>query len=235
MTIQESSDKTEFDEFSADYDAALAHGLAVSGEDKNYFARGRIAWLASCLRELQHRPQSVMDFGCGVGSAVPFVLDLMAVKFILGLDISKKSLEIARRTWNSERTQFLLFSEYEPKGQIDLVFCNGVFHHIPLKERAAKVNYIYRSLRPSGLLAFWENNPWNPGTRYVMSRIPFDYDAITLSLPEARRILQAGGFEILRTDFLFIFPRILSWFRGIEPVLSGLPFGAQYQVLCRKP
>ena len=235
MTIQESFNKTDFDEFSAEYDVALAHGLSVSGEDKNYFARGRIAWLASCLRQLQEEPQSVMDFGCGTGSAIPFMLDLMAIKSILGVDVSTKSLEIARRTSNSERAQFLLLSQYQPEGQMDLTFCNGVFHHIPLEERATKLNYIYRSLRPGGLLAFWENNPWNPGTRYVMSRIPFDRDAITLAPPEARRMLRAGGFEILRTDFLFIFPRMLSWFRGIEPFLSQLPFGGQYQVLCRKP
>jgi SAM-dependent methyltransferase len=231
MTIQEPG----FDAFSEDYDAALAQGLSVSGEDKNYFANGRIAWLAKCLRELQERPQRLMDFGCGVGSAVPFMLDLITAESILGVDVSIKSLEMARQTWDSERTQFLPFIEYQPQAQIDLVFCNGVFHHIPLKERASKVEYIYRSLRPGGLLAFWENNPWNPGTRYVMSRIPFDRDAITLTPTEARDMLQAGGFEILRTDFLFIFPRMLSWFRGLEPFVSQLPFGAQYQLLCRKP
>jgi len=231
MTTQEPG----FDVFSEDYDTALAQGLSVSGEDKNYFANGRITWLAKCLRELQERPQRLMDFGCGVGSAVPFMLDLITAESILGVDVSIKSLEIARQTWNSERTQFLPFIEYQPKAQIDLVFCNGVFHHIPLKERASKVEYVYRSLRPGGLLAFWENNPWNPGTRYVMSRIPFDRDAITLTPTEARDMLQAGGFEILRTDFLFIFPRVLSWFRGLEPFVSQLPFGAQYQLLCRKP
>ena len=235
MTMQESLDKTEFDEFSADYDSALAHGLAVSGEDKNYFARGRIAWLANCLWQLEERPESVMDFGCGVGSAVPFILDLLAAKSILGVDISLKSLEIARRSSNSDRTQFLLFDQYQPEGRLDLAFCNGVFHHIPLDERAAKLNYIYRSLRAGGLMAFWENNPWNPGTRYVMNRISFDRDAITLAPPEARRMLRAGDFDILRTDFLFIFPRMLGWFRGVEPFLSRLPLGAQYQVLCRKP
>lgn len=232
MRTEQSS---EFDEYSADYDAALAHGLAVSGEDKNYFARGRIVWLANYLRQLEEKPQHVMDFGCGVGSATAFILDLLAAKSILGVDISVKSLEIARRNSNSDRAQFLLFSQYQPKEEMDLAFCNGVFHHIPLEERSSKVNYIYRSLRPGGLLSFWENNPWNPGTRYVMSRIPFDRDAITLAPPEARRTLQAGGFEVLRTDFLFIFPRMLSWFRGVEPFLSRVPVGAQYQVLCRKP
>ena len=96
------------------------------------------------------------------------------------------------------------------------------------------MNLVYRSLVPGGLFSFWENNPWNPGTRYVMSRIPFDRDAITLTPPEARRLLRAGGFEIVRTDFLFIFPRILGWLRGFERFAATLPLGAQYHVLCRK-
>jgi hypothetical protein len=89
-------------------------------------------------------------------------------------------------------------------------------------------------LRPGAIFAFWENNPWNPGTRYVMRRVPFDRDAVTLSPPEARRWLRSAGFEILRTDFLFIFPRPLRWLRRLEPILSRAPLGGQYQVLCRK-
>lgn len=225
---------TEFDRYAEDYEAALAQGLSASGEDKAYFARGRIAWLANCLRRLHEQPRAVMDFGCGIGSAVPFFFELLKVESICGLDISERSLAVAKRVHGSARTQFFLFGQYQPREQIDLAFCNGVFHHIPPSERAVAVNYIYRSLRSGGLFALWENNPWNPGTRYVMRRIPFDRDAITLTPPEARALLRTSGFEILRTDFLFIFPRVLKCCRWIEPLLSPLPFGAQYQVLCRK-
>jgi hypothetical protein len=61
------------------------------------------------------------------------------------------------------------------------------------------------------------------GTRYVMGRCVFDEDAITLSPPKARRLLCTGGFRILRTDFLFIFPPKLRRLRGIESLLSSLP------------
>ena len=39
--IQTSS---EFDAYAAEYDAQLARGISISGEDKNYFARGRVVW-----------------------------------------------------------------------------------------------------------------------------------------------------------------------------------------------
>jgi SAM-dependent methyltransferase len=115
------------------------------------------------------------------------------------------------------------------------VFCNGVFHHILPGDRVAALDTIYSSLRSGGVLAFWENNPWNPGTRYIMRRIPFDRNAIALSPSAARSLLRKRGFEVLRTDFLFFFPRLLAWLRSFEPGLVHLPLGAQYQVFCRKP
>lgn len=225
----------EFDEYAADYDRALQRGLAVSGEDKNFFARGRIEWLARRLLELGEHPRRILDFGCGIGSAAPFLIESFDPDSITGVDISEMSLAAAQKINGSDRARFFSFDEYEPNGCIDLAFCNGVFHHIPVADRAAAVGYVYKSLKPSGLFALWENNPWNPGTRIVMSRIPFDRDAVTLSAPETRRMLVEVGFEIISTDFLFIFPRVLRRLRAIEPWLASLPLGAQYQVLCRRP
>ena len=227
--------KPEFDEYASEYDAALAKGLSVSGESKDFFAQGRISHLAGCLKELQFRPGSIMDFGCGTGTNTPFLLKLDAVTSLLGVDTSESSLNIARRVIPDKRAAFSVLDQYRPDGRFDLVFTNGVFHHISPAERAGAIDYIFRALRPGGLLAFWENNPWNPGTRYVMSRIPFDRDAITISAGEAQSMIRSGGLDVLRTDFHFIFPKVLGFLRNIEPFLSGFPFGAQYQLLCRKP
>ena len=68
-----------------------------------------------------------------------------------------------------------------------------------------------------------------------MRRIPFDRNAITLTPPVTRSLLRGRGFEVMRTDFMFFFPRHLSWLRPIEPHLTWLPLGAQYQILCQKP
>jgi len=225
---------TDFDAYAATYDATLARGLSISGEDKIYFARSRVRWLSRCLSRLSQRPRTIMDFGCGTGSAIPFLSDAFQVESLVGVDASTESLAIARAT-HGTRAVLIPLAEYRPTDRFDLIFCNGVFHHISPGDRAAAVDKLYSSLRPGGLFAFWENNPWNPGARYVMRRIPFDDDAITLSPPAARRLLREGGFEILRTDFLFLFPRLLSFLRWLEPYLASLPLGAQYEILCRKP
>jgi SAM-dependent methyltransferase len=234
MKSTEPGDRHVFDAFAYDYDEALAEGIAVSGEDKNYFIRGRISWLAHCLRNSLDRPKRILDFGCGTGASIPAFIEMLGIESLIGVDVSSSSLAIANRTHGSAHVEFLQLNQHEPAEQMDLAFCNGVFHHIPLHKRADAIDYIYRSLRRNGIFALWDNNPWNPGARYVMSRIPFDRDAIMISALEAKQLLRAGGFEIMRTDFMFIFPRILSWLRGLEAFLSPLPLGAQYQVLCRK-
>lgn len=234
MTNSTSSKDSLFDSYACDYDEALEQGISVSGEDKSYFASGRMTWLAGCLERLGEKPRSVMDFGCGTGSAAPYVLEKLGAETLVGVDQSLESLRVATRNHASDRVVFLPIDQYEPQEALDLVFCAGVFHHIPPTERADALNYLYKSLKPGGIFAFWENNPWNPGTRYVMSRIPFDRDAVTVSMLEARRLVQAAKFQVLRTDFVFIFPHLLRWFRRMEPAVSRLPLGAQYQVLCRK-
>src|SRR5260370_29522880 len=120
----------EFDEYAAGYDATLDRGLSVTGEDKDYFARGRIKWLARCLRKLGAHPQSVLDFGCGTGSATSYLAEFLDVESVIGLDVSPKSIDAANRGSHSDGVRFMPIKEYHPASQIDLAFCNGVFHHI---------------------------------------------------------------------------------------------------------
>lgn len=224
-----------FDDYAENYDAALNKGLSATGEAKDYFARRRVHWLLRCLRQLSEQPRFVMDYGCGDGSSSQLLREILNVESVLGADTSGRSLDLARCTYASEHTKFVDLTEYVPCEALDLVYCNGVFHHIPPAERVAATNYICRCLRPGGVFALWENNPWNPGTHYVMSRIPFDRDAITLSSPGSAALLRQAGFQVLRTDFLFVFPSLLKFLRWIEPLVSRVPLGGQYQVLCRKP
>ena len=229
------TDLTRFDDYAENYDSALAESLSATGEDKDYFARGRISWIAKSLESLNARPLTAMDFGCGIGSATPHLLEQLKAESVLGVDVSARCLAVAEQEWGSGKIRFALVAEYKPCEEIDLAYSSCVFHHIPEAERSPAFDFVYRALKPGGLFAFWENNPWNPGTRYVMSRCEFDKDAITLSPVNARSLLRAAGFEIISTDFLFIFPRALRALRGIEPLLSRLPLGGQYQILCRKP
>jgi SAM-dependent methyltransferase len=223
-----------FDQYAAAYEEALSNALMPSGEGREYFAEGRVAWLKRCLDEIKQPVNSLLDFGCGDGATTPVLLHAMNAQSVVGVDVSTKSLEIARKQHVDGRIRFESIAEFQKSGQMDLAYCNGVFHHIAPAQRADALSLVHRALRVGGLFSFWENNPWSLATRYVMSRCAFDRDAIMLSPPEARALLKEGGFEILRTDFRFIFPKSLRALRKMEDWIYRAPLGTQYQILCRK-
>ena len=225
----------EFDAYAARYDQELAEGLGLTGEGKEYYARGRMRWLAKRLREMgAANPGTILDFGCGLGNGTPLFFEHLGAKRVVGVDVSDGLLDRAGAAFAGEpRVSFHRISAYEAPGSADVAFVNGVFHHIPPADRAQALAYVRRTLKPGGLFAFWENNPWNPGTRYIMSRVSFDANAITITPPKAQSMLRDAGFAIVRTDFLFYFPRALRLLRPLERALASLPLGGQYLVLCR--
>lgn len=229
------SAKPEFDAFAQDYDRALEQGLSLSGESKTFFAEGRMHWLAKRLAQLEFDPETALDFGCGTGTATPYFFDILGVDSLVGIDVSAESIAVAANSYGGFRSRFCLTSEFNEQETIDLAFTNGVFHHIPPANRAEALRQIFAALRPGGLFAFWENNPWNPGTRYIMSRIPFDRDAVMLWPTAARRLVADAGFNVLFTDFAFVFPGFLARLRRLEPLLCKVALGGQYLVLARKP
>ena len=225
----------EFDAFAHDYDAQLQAGLSATGEAKGYYALARARWVAEQLSKIRFRADTILDYGCGTGTATPFLLSEVGAGHVLGVDVSAESIHVAQQQFTGPRASFSLAAELSPAATIDLAFCNGVFHHIVPADRDASAQYVYDALRPGGFFAFWENNPWNPGTRYVMSRIAFDRDAITLTARESRALLRRAGFEVMRTDYLFVFPGALRMLRRFEAAMASLPLGGQYMVLAQKP
>jgi SAM-dependent methyltransferase len=223
-----------FDSYACDYEDALNRGLALSGESKDYFATGRLAWLSQCLKGLNIDVRRVLDFGCGTGTATPLFFELLGAQSVLGVDPSEMSLSVAREKYSGLPVTFELVDEFKPQADVDLVFCNGVFHHIPKCDRQRSAQYVANALRPNGVFAMWENNPWSPAARYVMSRIPFDRNAVMVWPGEARTLAEQAGLSVVRTDYAFIFPKKLQFLRVLEPSVRRLPLGAQYQVLSLK-
>lgn len=225
----------DFDGDAVGYEDTLNRGLSISGEKATFFAEARIRWLAGRLRRCGFVARTALDYGCGTGGSTRFLLDVLGAQAVVGLDSSATSLEVARAKHATLRVEYRLPQDYRPDGSIDLAFCNGVFHHITPGKRAGTLAYMAACLRPGGLVAFWENNPWNPGTRYIMKRIPFDRDAIPMTSIEARALARTVRLEVVSTDFCFFFPGALRMFRRFEHRLASVPLGAQYLVLCRKP
>jgi SAM-dependent methyltransferase len=227
--------KNEFDHLADNYKQSISPWVRITGETIEFYAQSRIKWVAKQVKEMGLHPRNIMDFGCGVGLAIPFLLaEFGSDSQIIGVDVSSDSLEIARSKYASRNIRFQSLDNYTPSQSIDLVYCNGVFHHIPVNERDGAMRYVRDSLRPDGFFALWENNPWNPLARYNMTHAEIDRNAIPINPPHGKTIITANGFELLKMRYFFIFPAFLGFLRPLEPLLSQLPIGAQYVVLSRK-
>jgi len=221
-------------DLSAEYNQMLNRGIRLSGESQEFFIHGRLQSLESRL-PADFRIRRILDFGCGIGTATASLAQRFPRAEVVGVDTSKNALGYAQERYGSHRLRFRTLAGLPHEDVFDLCYVNGVFHHIAPANRPSAVQNIHRALRAGGRLALFENNPWNPGTRLVMSRIPFDREAIPLSSPETKRLLRTGGFTQPALAWsLFYFPRPLGFLRFTEEALSRLPLGAQYCVMAAK-
>lgn len=224
--------EAEFDAIATNYSDILNAGLEVTGEKLDYYASRRIAWLKEMVHGLGFCPvRRVLDFGCGGGASVPLLASAFDEALVLGVDVSRSSLEEGRRLYRGPNIQFEDVASLPAASPFDVAYCNGVFHHIPVSQRMDAMTSVHAALRPGGIFALFENNPLNPGTLFVMSRCQFDQNAVTLSHLESCRLMRQCGFSIVCVQSLFYFPRLLRWLRPLEKWLRFLPFGGQYVVL----
>ncbi len=220
-------------DLSDEYEQMLSKGIRLSGEGRRFFLVGRVRYLTKILPG-NFQPKRILDFGCGIGDTTAHLASMFPAAEVTGIDEAEKAIAAARERFASALVRFERVEDLEA-GCFDLVYVNGVFHHISPEERVSALQLIHRSLAPGGYLALFENNPWNPGARMVMKRIPFDRNAIMISPAEATRLVAESGFKqhpVVRS--LFYFPRFLAWLRATEVILDRLPLGAQYCVLARK-
>lgn len=227
------SDRSEFDEFASKYEKTMEKACAVAGESPDFYAAERMKW---CLRRL--RPyiplETALDFGCGTGGSIGYFFEILGCKSVIGIDPSAESLEVAKKRHPNRDVRLCKQDDFAPSGNVPLAFCNGVFHHIPPRDRLHALGFLRAALSDQGILAFWENNPWNPVVVYGMSLNDFDRNAETLSPLTSARLLTQAGFRVQFIDYCFFFPHIARKLRGLEPALRWLPLGGQYLVLARK-
>jgi SAM-dependent methyltransferase len=215
-----------------EYEAMLNQGISLSGENQEFFILGRIRDMQS---QVPPNPSRILDFGCGTGKSCAQLAGVFPSAQVVGADLSEEALRHATTTFGSNRIGFVNIADLPQVEPFDLCYINGVFHHILPDQRQPTLTMLRELLTPGAHLALFENNPWNPGTRMVMSRIPFDRDAIPLSFLETRSRMKAAGFHVVGTRFLFYMPNALAPLRFIEPLFLKVPLGAQYYVLARVP
>jgi SAM-dependent methyltransferase len=229
-TTRSSGDPRYFDTYAARYRETLDANLALVGETGEAFVTYRMEYLR---RRLPLLPRRVLDFGCGIGMAVPHLLEAFPLCDVVGVDVSEESIKVARSRVQSDRATFALNSELAAD-RFDLAYASGVFHHIDPALRADAARFIFRALRPGGVFALSEHNPWNPVTRMLVRACPFDEGVQLLRPRAARQLLESVGFSVVNFDFVGFFAGPLRSLRALDRHLAWCPIGAQYIMLARR-
>lgn len=231
-------DKRTFDDFNAfadKYREIHTQNVKISGADSFYFAEMKVAILRQYEKNL---PLQVLDIGCGDGTTEFFMQQIFPQWKISAIDVSEKSIEVARKK-SLSNTRFSVYDGIHiplADSTTDIVFIAGVFHHMNFQLHAPLVNEIARVLRTGGRVYFFEHNPFNPLTRHIVNTCVFDKDARLLKSNYSTQLFSNAGFGIIRKKFIIFFPRkgLLSKLIFLEKYLKWLPLGGQYLITAQK-
>ena len=216
----------EFDKFADNYDSVLAQTIPELINEDTYFAAYKVELMAERLGRRQ--VTSLLDFGCGAGRSLPLIANCFPGASVWGFDVSSESLRAAAR----RLPQATLFSDWaQAAGQgFDAVMVANVLHHIKPAQRVAALRQCRDHLSDAGSLFIFEHNPYNPVTRRIFERCPFDVDAEMLSMARAVAAGREAGLRPVRKGYTLFFPKPLAKLRPAERALRWLPLGAQFYV-----
>lgn len=222
---------TLFDGYRSNYGEVVQDSIGFSGLKHDFFMAAKAHYLSRLVRERglrgDGRTVAALDVGCGTGTLHPHLDGLF--DSLAGCDISAGSIASAR-----ELRPGLDYRSYEPPrlphadGAFDLAFAVCVLHHVPPADWPGFVAEMRRVVRPGGIVAIVEHNPFNPLTRLAVYRCPFDEDATLLSARRTASLLGAAGMTDVRTDHILLLPSAAGMARRVERLFEKLPLGAQY-------
>ena len=223
----------EFDKFAGQYRELHAENIRASGEEPEFFAEYKVkdAGMEASGAGLREHI-SLLDFGTGIGSSIPFFRKYFPQARITGLDVSRESLELA----GEEYGEYVRFQHFDGQtipfadDSFDLAFAACVFHHIPEDQHVPLLREIQRVMKPGGLLMLFEHNPWNPLTVRAVNTCPLDENARLITGPAMRQRIRKAGFSSPSLRYRIFFPGSLGFLRPLEQLLGWFPLGAQYYV-----
>jgi SAM-dependent methyltransferase len=223
----------EFDSYAREYSELIRDPLREKfAAESRFFAERKLQVIQAFFRgmNLETRNMTWLDVGCGFGDLLK--MGRASFASVKGCDPSKEmlgaagDLDVRHQPSDVE----LPFDSHS----FDFVTAVCVYHHIAREQRGKLTAEIMRVMRPGGIFALIEHNPWNPVTRLIVSRSPVDQHAILLYAGEGARMAQAAGAAVLQTRYFLFLPE--SFYRRagwVENAARSIPLGGQYVVFSR--
>jgi SAM-dependent methyltransferase len=143
----------------------------------------------------------VLEVGCGAGFGAEYLRG--QYRDYLGIDHSKKMIEVAVERNSGDRARFVTASidDFEPPSRVDLILMIGVLHHLENPSRS--MERMVRWLEPGGYLVANEPQPANPlirAARRARTRFDASYSPHQdeIGRAELRQLFEAAQLEGVR-------------------------------------
>ncbi len=181
------------------------------------------------------RDLRLLDVGTGLGIFEKFLSPAFAN--IMAVDLSFEMLQVARikQAFSSPSSAYLQANAFHlpfEDASADLIFMSCVLHHLEEAEINATLKELARVCSPEGRIVFFEHNPYNPFTQWVVRTTPLDRSACLINYRRLTCKAEAAGIHILdRKFFLYGTPPIDRAINRLLPGLGRLPFGGQFALV----
>lgn len=224
------TDSQSFDAHADSYRSDMHAALGRLGGESSYYLAEKVRLLKKIVGH--HEPRRILDFGSGVGEAVPFLLEAFSPDQLVCTDESKESLKRLQNRFPTVST-----TEFDkiPHDSIDLIFVANVLHHIEPRERLELFRTLIQRLRNGGLIATFEHNPYNPVTRRIVSNCVFDEGVVLLTKADVKSLVDASQeMEMISSGYCLFVPEPFKKLNWIEGFMRKLPIGGQHFVIAQR-
>lgn len=239
------TDNIEFDSLANDYHDNTIKELGKYGKYRDSALLYKSQYVKHTLK---NEPKTILDFGCGIGSNIPYLKEFFTNSKLLACDVSSESIKIAEK--NYPYCNFQTIKSIEDLKQyknIDCIFASTVFHHIPPEEHECWIKGLYESMNENSYLFIFEHNMKNPFTKITVKKSQIDKNALMLNSKYCKRLVLNNFYQIkidgkeikmkkdnTKLKYTYFFPWRNGIFTSIEHLLYWLPLGAQYCVYTQK-
>lgn len=227
----------EFDEYRLSYEKEINSAIAFGGKPHDFYTKVKADVLIDILRHrLQTANPRVLDVGCGNGTLHPFLLSAGLPMKLTGIEVAPQFVSMAREA-NPSVDYEVYDGERLPydTGRFDAAFTICVMHHVRPPQWPEFLAELSRVVRPGGLVAVFEHNPFNPLTAHIVRTCPIDRNAVLLRPTVLDGLMRAAGFDAVSRKFILFTPFKSVMFRRLDQLMSWLPLGAQYVCFGRVP